>query len=390
MPCDPVISAGGQLLYNHGMAKSAGGKPAAVAAFDFVLHPDQHPAAAVCAAYGDDEYLKREVLKILRRQVLGEQDGEFSLTVFSGRDADIRAMNDALATVSLFGGERRLVIVEEADKFVSEHRSELEKYVARPHRDGVLVLEVKTWPSNTRLAKSVAEHGLAIDCNSLKPAQLKRWLAERAKSQHGVRLDSTATDALLELLPAELGILEQEMAKLSLMVGEAGVIDERMIQENVGGWRTRTAWEMIDAAADGRAAEALKQLDRLISAGEKPHALLPQMSHSLRQMAAATRLIEMSEAGGKRLPLQSALKQAGVPPFKLAASERQLRQIGRERARQLISWLLAADLAIKGHNSSDARARLEIERLVVQLSASNREQEAGSASRAPRSVLPIS
>jgi hypothetical protein len=56
-------------------------------------------------------------------------------------------------------------------------------------------------------------------------------------------------------------------------------------------------------------------------------------------------------------------------PFKLTGAERQLRQIGRQRARQLTGWLLAADLAIKGHHSSDDRARTELERLIVRLSA---------------------
>jgi DNA polymerase-3 subunit delta len=344
-------------------------KSSAVAALDFASHPQQYAPGAVCAVYGDDTYLKREVLAILRREVLTGDDGEYSLTTFAGRDAEFRDVLDALATVSLFSGDRRLVIVEDADTFVTEHRAKLEAYVARPHRQSVLVLDVTTWPANTRLAKAVAVGSLAIDCKSPQPAQIKRWLVQRATALHGVRLDAAATDALLELLPAELGILEQELAKLSLLVGEEGVIDEKLVHENVGGWRTRTAWEMADAAADGRAADALRQLDRLILAGEKPHGLLPQISHSLRQLAAATQLIEAAEAAGKRLPLQSALKLAGVLPFKLATAERQLRQIGRDRARQLTAWLLAADLAIKGPNSADARARIELERLIVRLAS---------------------
>jgi hypothetical protein len=56
-----------------------------------------------------------------------------------------------------------------------------------------------------------------------------------------------------------------------------------------------------------------------------------------------------------------------VLPFKLNDAERQLRQIGRARAAQLTRWLLAADLAIKSHNSADAAARIELERLIVRL-----------------------
>jgi DNA polymerase-3 subunit delta len=130
---------------------------------------------------------------------------------------------------------------------------------------------------------------------------------------------------------------------------------------------------MIDAAADGRARDALEQLERLIAAGEKPHGLLPQMSSSLRKFATAARLIREAEADRRRLPLSEALKEAGVPPFRLKEAERQLRQIGRDRALQLTEWLLAADLKMKGHNSSDARARLELEQLIVRLSPSASE-----------------
>jgi DNA polymerase-3 subunit delta len=306
--------------------------------------------------------------------VLDVEGGEFSLTTLTGRIAQFRELLDALATVSLFGDGRRMVIVEDADPFVSQFRSQLEEYVARPFQSGVLVLDVKTWPGNTRLAKAVAAGGLTIECKPPNERQTKTWLAQRAKSAHNARLDASAVDALLELLPPELGILEQELAKLALMAGENRVIDAKLVRDNVGGWRARTAWEMIDAASDGRAAVAFAQLDRLISAGEKPHGLLPQMSSSLRRFATAAHQIEAAEADRRRVPLRDALAAAGVPPFKLTDAERQLRHIGRGRAKQLPGWLLAADLAIKGHTSADDRARHDLELLIVQVSSAVPQQ----------------
>jgi DNA polymerase III subunit delta len=358
------------------MAKATTAKSAVIPATTYLSDPAKHPAGSVCAVNGDETFLKREVIAGLRREVLGGEQDEFSLASFSGRSGvSLRDVLDALATVSLFGGGRRLVVVEEADDFVSENRAELEGYVAKPHRNSVLVLDVKTWPSTTRLAKAVAASGLTIECKPLNEPQTKRWLADRAKTKYAVRLEAAAADALLELLPPELGILDQELSKLSLLVEKAGAIDVPLVTDNVGGWRTRTTWDMVDAAAEGRAADALGQLGRLIAAGEKPHGLLPQMSHSLRQLAAATKLIAAAEAAGSRLSLQSALSQAGVPPFKLATAERQLRQLGRERAKQLTVWLLAADLAIKGPNSSDPRARFELERLIARLSSAAAPQK---------------
>jgi len=361
------------------MAKSSGTKSAVVPATTFLTGPEKHPAGSVCAVVGNEAFLKREVIETLRQQVLGSDQDEFSLSRFVGRNgALLRDVLDALATVSLFGSGRRMVIVEEADDFVSANRAELEDYVAKPYRNGVLVLETGTWPATTRLAKAVAASGLTVDCKSLNGSQTRRWLADRAKSHYDVRLETSAADALLELLPPELGILDQELSELSLLAGKAGTIDVGLVAENVGGWRTRTTWDMVDSAADGRAADALQQLGRLLAAGEKAQGLLPQMSHSLRQLASATRLIDAADAAGRRLSLSSALQQAGVPPFKLTTAERQLRQLGRERGRELTAWLLAADLALKSHNSADARARMELERLIVRLSAANSGRQRSS------------
>jgi DNA polymerase-3 subunit delta len=222
-------------------------------------------------------------------------------------------------------------------------------------------------------------NGLAIECKSLdglkegekkrKEREIKNWLIQRAKTTHRVRLETAAADALLELVPPEVGVLVQEVDKLALVAGEEKIIDVKLVRENVGGWRARATWDMIDAAADGRAAVALAQLDRIIASGEKPQGLLPQMASTLRRFATAAALIEVAELERRRLPLGDALVQSGVPPFKRNDAERQLRQIGRGRAKQITHWLLAADLAMKSHNSADDAARIELERLIVRLSA---------------------
>lgn len=361
------------------MAKSSPSKGGAISALDFLTSPDKCLVGCVCAIFGDEAYLKREVLTALRRQLLGSEGGEFAYTTLSGRETQLREVFDALATVSLFSTGPRLVVIEEADPFVTMYRAELEDYVSKPSRDGVLALEVKLWASNTRLAKAVGAAGLSIECKSPDQRSAKRWLKDRAHSEHGVKLEAAAADALFELLPHELGILDQEVAKLALLAGGVREISLSLVREHVGGWRTRTTWEMVDAVADGRASDALVQLDRLISAGEKPQGILPQMSASLRKFATAVRLIHEAEADRRKLPLQAALKEAGVPPFKLSEAERQLRRIGRERALQLTEWLLSADLAMKGHNSSDPRARIELERLILRVASTDGDRSPAGA-----------
>lgn len=323
----------------------------------------------LCVVYGDDDYLKRESLLKLR--------GGESAESFAGKETEWRDVHDALTTVSLFGDDARVVVVEEADPFVSAYRDKLEGWVASPQGDRTLMLEVKSWPKTTRLAKATEKAGLAVDCGvptdnkggrlSKFTTAAKRWLTYRAEHVHQSQLSGDACDQLFDLLPLSLGLMDQEVAKLSLMA-EAGVIDAALVEANVGDWRTRQTWDMIDAMVEGRAAEAMHQLDRLLASGEEPIAILAQVSYSLRKFATAGRLVEQAEAVGRRVYFPQIMADAGFWKNKIDKATQQLKSIGRARAVRLATWLLEMDMAMKGHNSGESAARLELERLIAHLS----------------------
>ncbi|HEY4759972.1 MAG TPA: DNA polymerase III subunit delta [Thermoguttaceae bacterium] len=335
-------------------------------ALEYISQAEKYPPQAVCAVFGDDLFLRRQALLKLREAVLGGEEGDFSFTAFEGDKANLRDVLDELDTVAMFGG-KRLVAVEEADDFVSHNRQQLEDYVSRPSRMGVLVLDLDSFPANTRLYKLIDAQGLLIDCSTPAEARLTKWLVDWAKQQHNIQISAAAADALVELVGPELGLLDQEVAKLVISVGEEKRITPELVGRYVGSWRAKTAWEMLDAALDGNVREALRQLDRLMTSGEQPVGILGQISASLRRFAAATRLVLQAETAGRRISLSQALERAGVKQFVLQKAERQLRRLGRQRGAQLYQWLLETDLDLKGQSAMPAR--LIVERLILRLAA---------------------
>lgn len=342
-----------------------------VAALDYLANPDKYPPRPVCAAFGDETFLRRQAILCLRSAVLGGDDGDFSLTSFEGSDTLFRDVHEVLSTVAMFGGGKRLAVVEDADSFVTRYREELEKYVARPSRSGVLVLDVDSLPGNTRLFKLIAAEGLLIDCKAPAPARLGKWLAAWAKDHHRADLAPSAADELVELIGPELGLLDQELAKLALMAGADRKITPELVKRSVGSWRAKTAWDMLDAALDGKIPEAMLQLDRLLASGEQPIGVLGQIATSLRRFAAATRLVIQAEAAGRRPNVRSALEQAGVRSFVLGKVEPQLRKLGRHRGVQIYRWLLQADLDLKGESTMPPR--LVLERLILRLAVPQKD-----------------
>jgi DNA polymerase-3 subunit delta len=351
-------------LFRRASSRFAPPMPNPTDALDFLAakRPSQPPG--VCVVFGDEPFLKRLVLAELRRRVLGDDtEGEFSFSIFAGKTADLRRVLDELDTVALFGSSRRMVLIEEADSFVSEHRGALEDYVARGRFTGTLVLEVATWPKTTRLYKALAESGLQIDCKAPTAARLGKWLGTWASERHAATLQPAAADLLLEIVGPELGLLDSELAKLAAYAGHEPITPP-MVHDLVGAWRTKTTWEMLDAATSGDAPGALRQLDRLLGSGEHPVAILGPIGYTLRRFAAATRLIENAPATS-RPTLRDALLDAGIKPFAVQKAEGQLRQLGRQRAGQLYRWLLDTDLDLKGRSQLPPRTVLE--RLIVRM-----------------------
>jgi DNA polymerase-3 subunit delta len=356
--------------------------PSTHSALDYLAAPANSKPASVCAIFGDEPFLKQLVLNELRRQILGDE-AEMPVDAYdcSERLPDWRDLADELATVSLFGGGRpRLVILERADAFVSANRQRLEDYVAKPSRSGVLILEVDEWPANTRLYKAVDQSGLQIDCRppqkqgkakGIDEGAIVKWIVEWGKSQHALALGRDAAQHLLDLTGPSFGLLDQGLAKLALLVPHGTKATPEHVQEFIGGWRTKTTWDLVDAAVGGETGDALTQLDRLLQSGEHPLALVGSLSWSLRRYAAATRIFQQAESAGERIPLREALIRAGVkdwPIGTLAASEKRLIQLGRRRAGRLYRWLLELDLSLKGSHSQEDRARWSLEQLLLRMS----------------------
>lgn len=349
-------------------------------ALEFLASPAK--PAGVCAVFGDEPFLKQLVLKALRRQIAGDEaDAPADVYDCAERMPDWRDVADELATVSLFGGGGpRVVILERADSFVSANRQRLEDYAARPSKAGVLILEVDEWAANTRLYKALDQSGLQIDCRppqkqgkskGVDEGAIVKWIIEWGKSQHSLVIGKDAAQHLLDLTGPSFGLLDQDLAKLALFVPAGTKTTPDAVQDIVGGWRTKSIWDLVDAAADGDAGSALTQLDRLLHAGEHPLALVGSLSWSLRRYAAATRIFQQAERGGQKMPLKEALVQSGVkdwPIGNLAASEKRLIQLGRHRAGKLYRWLLELDLSLKGSHSPEDRARWALEQLLLRMS----------------------
>lgn len=327
----------------------------------FLKQPDKSKPGAFVVLHGSETHLKQAALQALARLILGSAEDQLGLARFAGKDAEFRSVRDDLLTVSMFT-PKKIVVVDDADDFISEYRASLEDYVDKPAKGSLLILNCKSWRKNTKLAKKLDKAGLEIECSELTGAKLTEWLVEQAQSVHGKQLTREAAGLIPTLAGSSLGLLDQELQKLAAYVGDKPKIGVEEVRKLVGGWKGETTWTMINAIRDGIPDVALGCLDKLMTAGEAPQKILGGMNFVFRKFALAT---ERSRQG---MPLKAALESSGVFKWEVDAGEKYLRRIKRQRAERLLERLLEADYGLKG--GSRVPEKLQLEQLVLWLAGS--------------------
>jgi DNA polymerase-3 subunit delta len=323
----------------------------------FLARHDKAKIQPVYVVHGDEDFLKRQVVQALRTLVLGEGADDFLLSAYAGDRVDYATVMDDLRTVPFFG-PRRLILVENADAFVTQNRAALEKAVTQLPATGVLVLEVKTWTATTRLAKLIDDKATIV-CKAPATARLTAWCVEWCQSRHGKQLTGPAAALLVALVGQEMGLLDQELQKLAVYIGKRARIGEEEVDKLVGRSQGENTWKIFDAIGAGDVRGALAILDRLLEQGEEPLKMLGAFSMQLRRLAQAGRLVQQ----GKSMP--AALEEVGVPPYFVQGCVQQMKHLGRARTNRLYDWLLEINMDLRGESKLPPRTLLE--RLVIRL-----------------------
>lgn len=331
---------------------------------DALTFLDKPPAKRqpVYALFGDEDFLKRRCRDAAIKLTLGEDaDPEFAVASYQGDKLDFSTVRNELETLP-FLAPARVVVVEPADVFVTENRESLEKYAAAPSKVGVLILDLKSFPETTRLAKALPD-AAKLSCKAPPPATLSGWCVKWAKAGHGKKMTADAAGLLLDLVGPSMGQLDQELEKLAAAVGAKADITADDVDRLVGRSRAANVFHILDAVGDGRPADALNILARLLDAGDDPMKVLGALTHQLRKLATVGRLLNQG------LTLVPAMDEAGIGKWPQArqGAERQVKHLGRARLSQLSDWLVDINYGLKGGNPLPPRVQLE--RLVARLAA---------------------
>jgi len=306
---------------------------------------------------GKETSLVNAQCESLLNQLLEPQQRVTGLLSADADKVSVSEVLDELRTLP-FLTERRVVLVKDADDFVSQNRQLLEKYFDNPCPTGILILTVTTWPARTKLAKKLPGIGKLISVVQPKPWQMPARLTRYARDAHDKNLTGTAAELLIELTGDNLIRLYSEIDKLALFADTEKAITVQHIESLIGHNRLFNAFAVIDAITTGNVAQAVKRL---------------------RAMFAEDKSTEYTVVGAfafhfRRMFNAKALLEKGLHPAEIAKRLRiwgnkdgffaQLRKVTLKQLGENLQQLAATDYAIK---TGQTKTRVAMEQLVLKL-----------------------
>jgi DNA polymerase III subunit delta len=233
---------------------------------------------------GEDGFRVRRQVEALLDRLLDAEQRTMCLYQPKASEAQLREVLDELRTLP-FLAPRRVVLLEDAGEFISEYREGLEKYFDAPSSCGVLILTVKSWPGNTRLAKKLPAVGELIEIGEIKRFQLPSFVTQCAREEFQKTISMEAAEMLVEWVGDEVGLLHSEVEKLAVFVGDRKAITPEDVESLIGHIRVMGAFDVIDRLASRNLSGALDALRQMFAADKSAeYTVIGAFAYHLRQL----------------------------------------------------------------------------------------------------------
>lgn len=311
---------------------------------------------------GTEGYLVRSFLDRLR-SLAGEPT--LNVQVFDAADHSLQAVLEAARQLPMFGPRR--VVVAAADPWLGGGRgslgagdlADLEAYAADPTPSTTLVFVAAEPDRRLKAVRVLEQAGQVVHCRAPGPKEAPDWVQRRAQELGG-RITRRAALLLVALVGTDLGRLDSELAKAVDYAGQGAVVGEEHVRAVASAAAPARIFDLLDAVAEGRAADAARQVPLLLETGEPPLRVLAALT---RQMRTLLQVRLLADRGWGADDLQKRLR---LHPYVVKKSLQQARRWEPWDLAQGLMACVEAETDVKtGRKNDEAALDLLVTRLAT-------------------------
>jgi DNA polymerase III subunit delta len=304
---------------------------------------------------GDRPKIQRALRRL--RDRIGEDAVELLSANDTGGDDAVAACN----SMGLLGGGRRLVIVEEVDRWKAADVKVIAAYLASPAPDTVLALVAGELKKDSALGKACAKAGDVLVYDVAK-RRLPEWVKQQF-ADRSVAVDAEAARILVEIVGEDPEELATEVDKIATWAaGEP--VGVREIEQLAAGCAEIPGYDLTDAWGRRDLPCALAACQTLLErSGDPVSRTVPQLIGLLVGHVKRVRDCQLLAEEG--LSAREAASRLKRHPFYVEKLYAQSRNYGTDELRGAVVRLASLDHAVKG--GSRLAVDLELERALIDI-----------------------
>ncbi len=295
--------------------------------------------APVYLLTGEENYYIDLVSDYFENKVIADEFRDFDQTVVYGRETDMKTVV-SLAKRYPMMSPVQLVLVKEAQDIAKDWEL-LADYLDHPQPQTLLVFcyRHKKMDKRTKTYKSISTKGVVYEKNKMRDYEVPDWIA-RIVMQQGYQITQKGAVLIAESLGNDLGKIVNELSKVYISLPKGTVINEDVIETNIGISKDYNVFELQNAIGRRDVAQCTRIVNHL-AANPKEYPI--QMLLPLLYGFFIKVMLFHQEPDKKK-----AMAVMNVNPYFLKDYETAARNYTLGKLASCIGYLYDADLRSKG------------------------------------------
>ena len=295
--------------------------------------------------HGNDDYRKSVAARRIVDRYCDPATRDFNLDRLHGPDLTVEHLASVIATPPMMA-EWRVVHVSEAEALAGSPRArQVVLDAAKKPPPGLVLILQATVParSKARFYRDLARVATAAEFKPVPADGIPAWIVSWAQEELGVEVEVGAAQMLAGAVGTDLGVLTQEVRKLSQMVGEGGPVNADAVRKGGLHIPRQDIWAWFDLVGNRRISKALEGLGVLLEQGESAVRLVIGLSVHLLRLGVAI------EGGPRAL-------DAALPPYQRFLTRKfvaQARRWKRDELADAVTALRRLDQLLKASAIDD-------------------------------------
>ncbi|QLK86034.1 DNA polymerase III subunit delta [Staphylococcus sp. 17KM0847] len=306
--------------------------------------------AQLHVVYGEvPELIEKKSEQLIEGYLVDEPKDDFNFVKYNLYDTEINIILEEAMTLPFFSNKKVVLVQnsyiftgEKAPKDVQPNTDALLKFIENDKGDCLIIFQVNATKLDERkkIVKALKKHATIKKIEQFTEQEMKKWIQTQLHEQFK-DIKQDALDTLIELTGIHYRIVQQELEKIQLFIGDRPTITKSDVQTIVNRSLEQNVFLLTDYIQKGQKDHAIRLMRDLVKLKEEPIKLLALITSNYRLYYQSKILSTKGYSG------QQIAQTVGVHPYRVKLALQQARKYHLTQLLSIIDACAETDYKLK-------------------------------------------